>query len=214
MLQLARLSGDAACGQVQDGIGRGTGGEPACDAARVDEKDPIPTLDERVVRVTEENDIGTGSAPLRQQRFHADLGAVAMAVGHKDPPSPDAQEEVERKHLPQVAVAPDGIEGERRERTPHGNHISLAITAVQDARDVRVPANRLPQAVRVAVRVGDDQDADRDETRGSRAQMMVDRVLLIHAAMTGSTRCHSRSYSTRSSIFSASRAFRMLEAGT
>jgi len=50
--------------------------------------------------------------------------------------------------------------------------------------------------------------------RAQRAQIVVDRVSFIHAAMTGSTRCHSLSYSTRSSILSASMAFCMLEAGT
>jgi len=46
-----------------------------------------------------------------------------------------------------------------------------------------------------------------------RTQIVVDRVSFIHAAMTGSTRCHSLSYSTRSSILSASIAFCILDAG-
>jgi hypothetical protein len=47
-----------------------------------------------------------------------------------------------------------------------------------------------------------------------KSHMVVDRASRIHAIMTGSTRCHSLSYSTRSSILSASIAFCMLEAGT
>jgi hypothetical protein len=54
-------------------------------------------LDETPVGMAEEDDVGPVLAPLLEERIHAILGAIAVAVGHEDAPAGDPQEALERE---------------------------------------------------------------------------------------------------------------------
>jgi hypothetical protein len=79
-------------------------------------------------------------------------------VSHEDPSACDPQDTLHWKDPAQVAVAPDSIEADGRERRHESCYVRLAVAAMQDVRDLGMPADRLLQTGRVAVRVRNNED--------------------------------------------------------